>query len=129
MSPDSRYTEEEFEKFYSRRESYVKDKSQKFFVEKSRTRPLKVFLTKEARKDETDYYEHFKDNGSSLHNAFVERLGLYYYELSDNPFKHDFIDSQNILRDLTSPRWPFVIIFEVIGDTLIIYTIHHHKSK
>lgn len=129
MGSGLQYTDEELKKFYSRRDRYVHNKSSKFVVENTSRRPLKVYLTQEALQDETDYYEHFKNNGSNLHGTFLERLGLYYYLLSDSSFKCEFIDAQNILQDFTSPRWPFVIIFEVTGDTVIIYTIHLHKSQ
>ncbi|MBS1502385.1 MAG: type II toxin-antitoxin system RelE/ParE family toxin [Bacteroidetes bacterium] len=52
---------------------------------------------------------------------------MCYEHLIDNPLRYSFIN-QNYRRIRTS-RFPYILIYEIEGDGIIINTVRHIKRK
>ncbi len=91
---------------------------------------FRIVVTRIAR-DETlqayDYYENIRDG---LGEEFLLELEYCYERLSQNPSAYSFIDKDFGIRDMRIPRFPFVIIFSIVKDAVVIAYIHNtHKNS
>lgn len=91
--------------------------------------PFKLIFTKEARQDIADAYSYYETLLSGLGEVLLDILDTNYLLLSENPYLFSFIDSNNILRDVKIDRFPYVIIYEITADTVIVYALHNTYKK
>ena len=84
-----------------------------------------IVIKEEARLDTATAYNYYENERQGLGEEFLDELVKRYDDLSDHPFHYGFIDDQQIIRDVKVDRFPYVIIFEVIDNSVIVYAVHN----
>lgn len=88
-----------------------------------------VILTADAIKDEADAYEYYENIRLGLGEEFLLTVETYFKTLSENPFLYAYIDNMKILRDVKIARFPYVIIFEIAEDKVIVYSVFNTSRR
>ena len=84
----------------------------------------KIVIKEEAREDIQTVYDHYETARQGPGEEFPGVLLEKFDHLEDSPHYYGFIDDQAIIRDVKIDRFPYVVIFEIIDDTVIVYAIH-----
>ena len=83
-----------------------------------------------AAREETltalNYYENIREG---LGEDFLEDLEDRYSAICENPLAYSYTDSKCILRDVSLYRFPFVVIFKVESESVIILSVHNTHKK
>jgi ParE toxin of type II toxin-antitoxin system, parDE len=97
--------------------------------------PFNVIVKEEAHKDALEAYNYYEEKSTGLGERFLEVLQLRYNELSTNPSFYSFIneDPKKVLRDVKLEKFPFVVVYEIIENEVVIYAVHntykHPRNK
>ncbi|MGN6265049.1 MAG: hypothetical protein ACTHM5_05225 [Ginsengibacter sp.] len=86
---------------------------------KLETRPLAVIEILEAY----DWYESAKDG---LGLEFLNELENFYDGLKNNPKTHSYYE--NSVRQGRLKRFPYVVVYEIFGPTIVIYSVFMAKQ-
>jgi plasmid stabilization system protein ParE len=93
----------------------------------------KIVITEQAKEDTQTAYDYYEEQRQDLGEDFLEELVKKYDDLTENPQHYGYIDNQGIIRDVKIDRFPYVIVFEIIEQRVIVYAIHntyrHPKRK
>ena len=84
-----------------------------------------VILSDEARQDEIEGYDYYESGTQGLGEAFLAVLEDCYFRLSKHPQAYSFTDNRNTLRDMKVTRFPYLIIFEISGNSVYVYSVHN----
>jgi len=85
----------------------------------------KIVIKDEARLDTEAAYDYYENAREGLGEEFLLELVKKYDDLSDNPQHYGYIDDQYIIRDVKVDRYPYVIVFEITDDSVIVYAVHN----
>ena len=88
-----------------------------------------IILTDEARQDEINSYLYYEMQSAGLGEDFLTDVENCYSIINQHPHLFGYSDNQNKLRDIKLKRFPFIIIFEISGDTVLVYSVHHTSRK
>lgn len=88
---------------------------------------FQVIIKEEALQDIQEAYEYYELKQLGLGEKFLQKLQQRLLHLSKHPNNYGFIDEDylKILRDVKIDKFPFVIVFEIEHDTVIVYAIHN----
>jgi mRNA-degrading endonuclease RelE of RelBE toxin-antitoxin system len=88
----------------------------------------KIYATSTAKKETADAVFYYENAQPGLGLAFLKEIENKYDAISKNPFAYGYIDNKNLVRDVLVKRFPFVIIYKVESDSVVILSVHHtHK--
>lgn len=88
----------------------------------------KLVILKAAAEDTLDAYEYYEKMSIGLGDRFLSEVLKRFKDISLHPEYFGFIDEKKIIRDVMLKNFPFQIVYEVIGDSIIIYAVHHEKK-
>ena len=71
-----------------------------------------------------DWYENIKEG---LGNEFLEELDICYKVLTDNPERFPLIN--HLYRRIKTERFPYILMYEIEEETIVIYRVRHIKQK
>lgn len=88
--------------------------------------PYQVVIKSEARDDVAAAYDYYESRQPGLGRSFLEAFEARCNDLSNNPTHYSYIkeDTQKALRDIKLDRFPYVLVFEIIGTDVIVYAVH-----
>jgi plasmid stabilization system protein ParE len=88
-------------------------------------------VNQEADADVANIYLYYEETLSGLGDKFLTNLSHCFDQLKANPQFYSFIDSDknNSLRDIVIKDFPYVIIYEISGDEVIIYAVHNWRKN
>ncbi len=88
---------------------------------------FEVVITKPAHQDTLEAYNFYELQQAGLGERFLEALTKRYADLATHPHHYSFIDEdpQKILRDVRLEIFPFVIVYEIIENRVVVYAVHH----
>jgi plasmid stabilization system protein ParE len=89
----------------------------------------KVVLLQLAEREIYEAAQFYQDEKEGLGLDFLDELEAAKQQLSKHPYHYSYISSDKIFRRLTLYRFPFQIIYEISGDTIVILSVHHDKRK
>ena len=69
------------------------------------------------------------NNVSVFGEELLTELETSYQKIAEHPEYFSFIDERKELRDYLMPRFPFLIVFRVINNTVEVITVHHAKKN
>ena len=84
-----------------------------------------IILSDEARHDELVSYRYYEEQRAGLGEEFLGDLENCYLALSKHPEYFTFTDNRKTLRKMRLKRFPFLIIFEISGNVIFVYSVHH----
>ena len=94
-----------------------------------------VIVKQEAHQDTIDAYNYYEEKLTGLGERFLSALRQRYAELSANPTFYSYIDEdpQKVLRDVKLEKFPFVVVYEIIENQVVVYAVHntykHPRNK
>ncbi len=88
----------------------------------------KIVITPLANLDELEAYEWYEKELTGLGEELLKELETAYKKIAAHPQYFGFIDEQKELRDYLLPRFPFLIVFGIVGNTVVVITVHHAKK-
>ncbi len=78
-------------------------------------------IKEEAAIEITDAYVYYEEKRVGLGEEFLEHLDLYFERITNNP-KH-FPKKRKPYREAYIKRFPFLIIYEIAKDKIIVYSV------
>jgi plasmid stabilization system protein ParE len=94
-----------------------------------------IIVKEEAHQDTLDAYWYYEKKQKGLGERFLDLLQSCYEAIAQHPTHYGYIneDPQQMLRDVKIDKFPFVIVYEIIEEEVIIYAVHntyrHPKKK
>lgn len=94
-----------------------------------------LVIKEEAHLDIVAAYDYYEEKQQGLGERFLQALIKRYNDLMQHPANYSFIseDPQQILRDVKLEKFPYLIVYEISGNEVIVYAIHnayqHPKKK
>ena len=86
----------------------------------------KIIIKEAARLDTEDAYKYYENEREGLGEEFLQELIKKYDCLYTHPQHYGFTGEQYIFRDIKLDRFPYSIVYEMIEDSVIIYSIHNN---
>jgi plasmid stabilization system protein ParE len=92
-----------------------------------------IIIGEPAREDIQTAYDHYEDERKALGEESLDELLKRFDSLSEKPYNYGFIDDQAIIRDVKIDRFPYVIVFDIIDNKVIVHAVHcthkHPKKR
>lgn len=88
-----------------------------------------IIISLVAQKEETDAYLFYEKQSQGLGERFLQEVEKTLNKIAANPTFYSYSDSTKTLRDFALEKFPFVIIYEVLEDKIIVTNIHHTKKE
>ena len=82
-----------------------------------------------AKKALFDAYHYYEDIRVGLGDRFIESLENRYAALSEHPNYYSYSDKNKIIRDVAIDGFPYLIIYEISGNDVIVFSIHNTYKK
>ncbi len=79
--------------------------------------------------EEADAYLFYESQLKGLGDKFLLELESALSRVTQNPSHYSYSDWTKTVRDISLDKFPFVIIFQVLDDKIIVYNIHHTKKN
>jgi plasmid stabilization system protein ParE len=92
----------------------------------------KIIVKEHAKEDTQAAYDYYENERLGLGEEFLNELLKQFDNLASTPHHYGFIDDQAIIRDIKIDRFPYVVVFEIIEDSVVIYAVHctyRHPKK
>lgn len=90
---------------------------------------FQLIITSPALQDTKDAYCYYEQIRAGLGEQFLENLERRYSSLSENPALYSYTDNKEIIRDVKVEGFPYLIVYEVTGSTVVIFSIHNTHKK
>lgn len=81
-----------------------------------KVKPLAIQMAKDA-------YDWYEEQKMGLGDLFLAELGRCYTKLENHPLHYQKLKKN--YRHLVLNTFPYVLIFEVIGEEIIIFAVFH----
>ncbi|GAA3734384.1 hypothetical protein GCM10022422_16610 [Flavobacterium ginsengisoli] len=85
---------------------------------------FKIKILPLAEKEIDESIEFYESRSKGLGKQFLTYLRSYLKVLKTNPELFE-IKKQPGYREMTLVKFPFVIIYEIIGNEIVIYSVFH----
>ncbi|PWB22837.1 type II toxin-antitoxin system RelE/ParE family toxin [Flavobacterium sp. HTF] len=85
---------------------------------------FKIKILPLAEKEIDESIEFYESRSKGLGKQFLTYLRSYLKVLKTNPELFE-IKKQPVYREMTLVKFPFVIIYEIIGTDIIIHSVFH----
>lgn len=86
-----------------------------------------IVIQKEAQADVLQAFNYYEDKQLGVGEKFLEALQDRLRQVAVNPTHFGYIgeDPKRVLRDVRLEKFPFLIVFEISGSTVVVYAIHN----
>lgn len=94
--------------------------------------PYRLTVLKSAAEDTTEAYNYYEGIKPGLGDRFMAELLQRFNEISKHPQYYGFIDEKHFIRDVKLKNFPYLVVYEVEEDAVIIYSVHcgyRHPDK
>lgn len=93
--------------------------------------PFNIQIKEEARQDILTAYQWYEAQQHGLGERFIAALSNRLDDLSQHPDYYSFIaaDPENILRDVALNQFPYLVVYEISGNEVIVYAVHATHKK
>ena len=90
-----------------------------------------LIIKEEADADALEAFLYYQDRQNGLGERFLQSIQDIYTKLETNPQFYSILktDKKKIFRDIKVSDFPFVIIFEIIDNDVIVYAVHSTYKK
>jgi toxin ParE1/3/4 len=86
-----------------------------------------LVIQTEALLDIQEAFEWYEKKREGLGYLLIEEIEICYRNLSDHPYHYSYINKQ--YRRIKVNRFPYLIIYEIESDEIIINSVRHAKRK
>ena len=84
-----------------------------------------ILIKEYALEDTREAYEYYENVRPGLGERFLEQLENCYQAISLYSTYFGFIDDQKILLDKLLKVFPFVVIYKIEEDTVVVVAVHN----
>jgi hypothetical protein len=86
-----------------------------------------IIVKAEAHTDILEAYLYYEELKTGLGEKLIECLLQRYEDLKNNPYYYSYIqnDPNQILRDVKLDIFPYLIVYEISVEDVIIYSLHN----
>ena len=88
-----------------------------------------IVVTRIVREETLDALNYYENIRSGLGDDFLEDLEERYTAIAANPYLFSYTDQLSILRDVNLHRFPFLIIYKIQANKIIILSDHNTYKK
>ena len=85
---------------------------------------FRLIILKAAAEDALDAYQYYESLQKGLGDRFLAEVLERYNDISKHPQYYGFIDEKHIIRDVMLKSFPYLIVYEIKDDTVIIFSVH-----
>lgn len=89
----------------------------------------KIIISPGALNDTNEAYAFYEDQQIELGDRFLNELSLFYEKLKSHPTYYSFVSEEKIIRSLSLKIFPYKIIYEIEGDEVYVFAIHHFSQN
>lgn len=89
----------------------------------------RVVLTSNAKNQIAKSYDYYEEMRLGLGEEFLQELEKRYDDLTNHPEYYSFIDNRKIIRNIKIKRFPYVLIFEIEANKVIILYVHNTSKQ
>lgn len=89
----------------------------------------KIIISIEAETDISEAYCYYEKEKPGLGDRFLVELDIFYKKLKYHPTYYSFVGGEKTIRTLTLKVFPFKIIYEISGEELYVFAIHHYSRN
>ncbi len=82
-----------------------------------------IIILPDAETDTLDAYIFYETQQSGLGERFLKSVEESYKKLSQTPQYYSYINSKKDLRDIKIKDFPFVIIYQIADDRVLILRV------
>ena len=83
-----------------------------------------LIILKAAADDTTEAYNYYENIQPGLGDRFLAELLVRFNEISRHPQYYGFIDEQKIIRDVKLKSFPYLVVYEIESEAVVIYSVH-----
>ncbi len=90
-----------------------------------------LVIKEEAHQDTVVAYQYYEQQQPGLGERFLEALNAAYQSITQHPANYGYIteDPLKIFRDIRLKKFPYVVVYEMINDTVIVFAVFHlHRN-
>ncbi len=84
----------------------------------------RLIILKAAAEDTKEAYNYYEDIQPGLGDRFLAELLVRFNEISRHPKYYGFIDEHHLIRDIKLKSFPYLVVYEIDAETIVIYSVH-----
>ncbi len=84
----------------------------------------RLIILRRAADDTKEAYNYYEDIKPGLGDRFLAELLVRFNEISRHPQYYGFIDDQHIIRDVKLKSFPYLVVYEIESEAVVIYSVH-----
>jgi mRNA-degrading endonuclease RelE of RelBE toxin-antitoxin system len=91
-----------------------------------------IIILKTAAEDASEAFDYYERLQPGLGDRFLAEVLERFNEISKHPNYYGFIDEQKLIRDVKLKNFPYLVVYEIEDDKVIIYSVHcgyRHPDK
>ena len=88
-----------------------------------------VILSLTAQVEEAEAYLFYEKGLDGMGEQFLQEVEKALQKIAANPTHYSYVDSTKTLRDFGLQKFPYVIIFEILQDKILVTNIHHTSKE
>ncbi|MFM6926053.1 MAG: type II toxin-antitoxin system RelE/ParE family toxin [Ferruginibacter sp.] len=83
-----------------------------------------LVILKAAADDTKEAYDYYEEIQTGLGDRFLAEVLVRFNEISHHPQYYGFIDAQHSIRDVKLKSFPYLVVYEMEDNSVIVYSIH-----
>lgn len=84
----------------------------------------KLAILKSAAQDTLEAYNYYEGLQQGLGDRFLTEVLERYNDIIKHPKYYGFINEENIVRDVMLRSFPYLVVYEIEDDKVIIFSVH-----
>ena len=88
-----------------------------------------IIISAIALQEEAEAFLYYESEAEGLGENFLQDIEMALERISEHPTHYSYSDSTKTIRDIGLTTFPFVIIFRIVEDKIIVFNIHHTKKS
>lgn len=85
--------------------------------------PYELMISPIAFRETGNAYDYYEIQSPGLGETFLKSLEDAYQKLAINPQHYGYINSRKDIRDMKIETFPFIIVFQIVGDNVLILRV------
>ncbi len=86
-------------------------------------------LAIEAQYEEVGAYNYYEEIRTGLGDDLLSELEKCYIKIAEHPFYYSYLENSTILRHTRVDRFPYIVIYLVSGQHIIILSVRNTSRK
>jgi plasmid stabilization system protein ParE len=92
----------------------------------------RLIVRQAAAEDAAEAWNYYESRQKGLGDRFLAEVLERYQDISEHPQYYGFIDEKHCIRDVKLRHFPYLIVYEVEDNSVIVYAVHcayRHPDK